>query len=63
MLTARDSDGGGPTPKIDMFDRPLHDGERGIIVLCGRREHSSGGGGLTPMKGIEHRERKMRVST
>jgi hypothetical protein len=39
----------------------LHDGESGINVLCGRREHS--GGGLTPKKGIESHERKEHVST
>jgi len=31
-------------------------------VLCGRREHG-GGGGLTPKKGIKHRERNGRFST
>ena len=40
----------------------LHDGESGINVLCGRREHSSGGG-LTLKKGIEYHERIERVST
>ena len=41
----------------------LSDGESGIkYVLSGRREHSSGGG-LTPKRGIEHREHKERVST
>jgi hypothetical protein len=39
----------------------LHDGESGIDVQCGRREHSSGGG-LTPKKGIEHRERNKSAS-
>ena len=39
----------------------LHDGESGINVLCRRREHSDGGG-PTPKKGIEHRERTKRAS-
>jgi hypothetical protein len=39
----------------------VHDGESGINVLFGRREHSSGGG-LTPKKGIEHRERNKSAS-
>ena len=43
----------------------LHDGESDTVryVQCGRRELSGGGGGLTPKKGIEHRERIERVST
>jgi hypothetical protein len=40
----------------------LHDGEIGVNVSCGRREHG-GGGGLTPKKGIKHRERNGRSST
>ena len=40
----------------------LHDGESGTNVLCGQREHSDGGGPMLK-KGIEHRERKQRVST
>ena len=36
----------------------LHDGESDTVryVQSGRRELSGGGGGLTPKKGIEHRE-------
>jgi hypothetical protein len=41
----------------------LHNGESGRNVLCGRREHSSGGGGQCLKKGIEHRDSKQRVST
>ena len=40
----------------------LHDGEIGVNVSCGQREHG-GGGGLTPKKGIKHRERNGRFST
>ena len=36
----------------------LHDGESGTSVLCGRREHSDGGG-PTPKKGTENRERTL----
>ena len=47
--------------RLDLNDPALHDGESGINVQCGQREHRSGGG-LTPKKGIENHERKERVS-
>ena len=37
--------------------------ESGTNVLCGRREHSGGGGGQRLQKGIKHSEHKERVST
>ena len=45
--------------RLDLNDPALHDGESGINVQCGQREHRSGGG-LTPKKGIENHERKER---
>ena len=48
--------------RLDLYDR-LHDGESGINVLCGRREHIGGGSCQHLEKGVEHLERKQRVST
>jgi hypothetical protein len=46
---------------LDLYDRHAPRRERYVNVLCGRREHS-GGGGPTPKKGIEHRERNKSAS-